>query len=164
MKVRVGFPSFCRKTMGIPFILLFANIWSILAAVRRPDARWIMILILCFVDAFSALEIGRVCRGYNIRTDGVEAIWFGIFRRFYPWSSFCSVSRENVNLGCRVVTHVICTQIPLKRQHGGMVDKEFLARHPFCALNIDMTEEQFAAFSALCPVPPPQQPQPRPID
>ena len=33
------------------------------------------------------------------------------------------------------------------------------ARHPFRVLDIDMTEEQFAAFGALCPVPP----QPRPI-
>ncbi len=147
--------------MGIPFILLFANIWIVLAAVRRPDARWIMILILCFVDAFSALEIGRVCRSYDIRTDGVEAIWFDIFRRFYPWSSFCSVSWERVNLGCRVVTRVLCTQIPLKRQRSGMVDKDFLGWHPFRVLDIDMTEEQFAAFSALCPVLPPQ---PRPID
>lgn len=37
-------------------------------------------------------------------------------RRFYPWSSFCSVSWERVNLSCRVVTDVLCTQIPLMPQ------------------------------------------------
>ena len=89
---------------------------------------------------------------YDIRTDGVVAIWFGIFRRFYPWSSFCSVSRENVNLGCRVVTGVLCTQIPLKRQRNGMVDKDFLGWHPFRVLDIDMTEEQLSEFSKYYPI------------
>lgn len=165
MKVNINFKYFSQNvSVGFCLILLGMTIAGVYAAVIRPDARWIIILVVFFTDLFSVFGIGRICRSYDIRTDGVVAIWFGIFRRFYPWSSFCSVSRENVNLGCRVVTRVICTQIPLKRQRGGMVDKEFLARHPFCALNIDMTEEQFAAFSALCPVPPPQQPQPRPID
>ena len=73
-------------------------------------------------------------------------------RRFYPWSSFCSVSRENVNLGCWVVTDVLCTQIPLKRQRNGMIDKEFLVRHPFRVLDIDMTEEQLSEFSKYYPI------------
>ncbi len=80
------------------------------------------------------------------------AIWFGIFRRFYPWSSFCSVSWERVNLGCRVVTGVLCTQIPLKRQRNGMVDKDFLGWHPFRVLDIDMTEEQLSEFSKYYPI------------
>lgn len=96
--------------------------------------------------------IGRICRSYDICTDGIVAIWFGIFRRFYPWASFCSVSRENVNLGRRVVTDVLCTQIPLKRQRNGMVDKEFLVRHPFRVLDIDMTEEQLSEFSKYYPI------------
>lgn len=73
-------------------------------------------------------------------------------RRFYPWSSFCSVSWERVNLSCRVVTDVLCTQIPLKRQRNGMVDKEFLVRHPFRALKINVTEEQLSEFSKYYPI------------
>lgn len=126
------------------------------AAVIRPDMRWILILMVFFTDFFCVFGIGRICRSYDICTDGIVAIWFGIFQRFYPWSSFCSVSRENVNLGCRVVTDVLCTQIPLKRQRNGMVDKEFLVRHPFRVLDIDMTEEQLSEFSKYYPIQPDQ--------
>ena len=128
------------------------TIAGVYAAVIRPDVRWIIILVVFFTDVFSVFGIGRICRSYDIRTDGVVAIWFGIFRRFYPWSSFCSVSWERVNLGCRVVTDVLCTQIPLKRQRNGMVDKEFLARHPFRALKINVTEEQLSEFSKYYPI------------
>ena len=164
MKIRIDFKYFSQNvSVGYCLILLGMTIAGVYAAVIRPDARWIIILVVLFTDFFCVFGIGRICRSYDIRTDGIVAIWFGIFRRFYPWSSFYSVSRENVNLGCRVVTDVLCTQIPLKRQRSGMVDKEFLVRHPFRVLDIDMTEEQFAAFGAFCPVPPPQPPQPRPI-
>lgn len=128
------------------------TIAGVYAAVIRPDARWIIILVVFFTDFFCVFGIGRICRSYDIRTDGVVAIWFGIFRRFYPWSSFCSVSRENVNLGCRVVTGVLCTQIPLKRQRNGMVGKDFLGWHPFRVLDIDMTEEQLSEFSKYYPI------------
>lgn len=128
------------------------TIAGVYAAVIRPDMRWILILMVFFTDFFCVFGIGRICRSYDIRTDGVVAIWFGIFRRFYPWSSFCSVSRENVNLGCRVVTDVLCTQIPLKRQRNGMVDKDFLGWHPFRVLDIDMTEEQLSEFSKYYPI------------
>ncbi len=33
-----------------------------------------------------------------------------------------------------------------------MVDKEFLARHPFRVLDIDMTEEQLSEFSKYYPI------------
>ena len=135
MKVNINFKFFSQSvSVGYCLILLGMTIECVYAAVIRPDARWLLILLTFFVDLFCVFDIGRICRSYDIRTDGVVAIWFGIFRRFYPWSSFCSVSWERVNLGCRVVTDVLCTQIPLKRQRNGMVDKEFLVRHPLsCA-------------------------------
>ena len=145
MKVNINFKFFSQSvSVGFCLILLGMTIAGVYAAVIRPDVRWIIILVVFFTDLFSVFGIGRICRSYDIRTDGVVAIWFGIFRRFYPWSSFCSVSRENVNLGCRVVTDVLCTQIPLKRQRNGMVDKDFLGWHPFRVLDIDMTEEQLS--------------------
>lgn len=148
MKVNINFKFFSQSvSVGFCLILLGMTIAGVYAAVIRPDARWIIIFVVFFTDLFSVFGIGRICRSYDIRTDGVVAIWFGIFRRFYPWSSFCSVSWERVNLGCRVVTGVLCTQIPLKRQRSGMVDKEFLVRHPFRALKINVTEEQLSEFS-----------------
>ena len=153
MKVNINFKFFSQSvSVGFCLILLGMTIAGVYAAVIRPDARWIIILVVFFTDLFSVFGIGRICRSYDIRTDGVVAIWFGIFRRFYPWTSFCSVSRENVNLGCRVVTDVLCTQIPLKRQRSGMVDKEFLVRHPFRALKINVTEEQLSEFSKYYPI------------
>lgn len=153
MKVNINFKFFSQSvSVGFCLILLGMTIAGVYAAVIRPDARWIIILVVFFTDLFSVFGIGRICRSYDIRTDGVVAIWFGIFRRFYPWSSFCSVSRENVNLGCRVVTDVLCTQIPLKRQRNGMVDKDFLGWHPFRVLDIDMTEEQLSEFSKYYPI------------
>lgn len=153
MKVNINFKFFSQSvSVGFCLILLGMTIAGVYAAVIRPDARWIIILVVFFTDVFSVLGIGRICRSYDIRTDGVVAIWFGIFRRFYPWSSFCSVSWERVNLGCRVVTGVLCTQIPLKRQRSGMVDKEFLVRHPFRALKINVTEEQLSEFSKYYPI------------
>ena len=62
------------------------------------------------------------------------------------------MSWERVNLGCRGVTGVLCTQIPLKRQRNGMVDKDFLGWHPFRVLDIDMTEEQLSEFSKYYPI------------
>lgn len=153
MRVNINFKFFSQSvSVGFCLILLGMTIAGVYAAVIRPDARWIIILVVFFTDLFSVFGIGRICRSYDIRTDGVVAIWFGIFRRFYPWSSFCSVSRENVNLGCRVVTDVLCTQIPLKRQRNGMVDKDFLGWHPFRVLDIDMTEEQLSEFSKYYPI------------
>lgn len=153
MRVNINFKYFSQYvSVGYCLILLGMTIAGAYAAVIRPDARWLLILLTFFADLFCVFDIGRICRSYDIRTDGVVAIWFGIFRRFYPWSSFCSVSRENVNLGCRVVTDVLCTQIPLKRQRNGMVDKEFLARHPFRALKINVTEEQLSEFSKYYPI------------
>ena len=153
MKVNISFKYFSQNvSVGYCLILLGMTIAGAYAAVIRPDMRWILILMVFFTDFFCVFGIGRICRSYDIRTDGVVAIWFGIFRRFYPWSSFCSVSRENVNLGCRVVTDVLCTQIPLKRQRNGMIDKEFLVRHPFRVLDIDMTEEQLSEFSKYYPI------------
>ena len=153
MKVNINFKFFSQSvSVGFCLILLGMTIAGVYAAVIRPDARWIIILVVFFTDLFSVFGIGRICRSYDIRTDGVVAIWFGIFRRFYPWSSFCSVSWERVNLGCRVVTGVLCTQIPLKRQRSGMVDKDFLGWHPFRVLDIDMTEEQLSEFSKYYPI------------
>ena len=153
MKVNISFKYFSQNvSAGYCLILLGMTIAGAYAAVIRPDMRWILILMVFFTDFFCVFGIGRICRSYDIRTDGVVAIWFGIFRRFYPWSSFCSVSWERVNLGCRVVTGVLCTQIPLKRQRSGMVDKEFLVRHPFRVLDIDMTEEQLSEFSKYYPI------------
>lgn len=153
MKVNISFKYFSQNvSVGYCLILLGMTIAGAYAAVIRPDMRWILILMVFFTDFFCVFGIGRICRSYDIRTDGVVAIWFGIFRRFYPWSSFCSVSRENVNLGCRVVTDVLCTQIPLKRQRNGMVDKDFLGWHPFRVLDIDMTEEQLSEFSKYYPI------------
>ena len=153
MKVNINFKFFSQSvSVGFCLILLGMTIAGVYAAVIRPDARWIIILVVFFTDLFSVFGIGRICRSYDIRTDSIVAIWFGIFRRFYPWSSFCSVSRENVNLGCRVVTDVLCTQIPLKRQRNGMVDKDFLGWHPFRVLDIDMTEEQLSEFSKYYPI------------
>ena len=153
MKVNINFKFFSQSvSVGFCLILLGMTIAGVYAAVIRPDARWIIILVVFFTDVFSVFGIGRICRSYDIRTDGVVAIWFGIFRRFYPWSSFCSVSWERVNLGCRVVTGVLCTQIPLKRQRSGMIDKEFLVRHPFRALKINVTEEQLSEFSKYYPI------------
>ena len=153
MKVNINFKFFSQSvSVGFCLILLGMTIAGVYAAVIRPDARWIIILVVFFTDFFCVFGIGRICRSYDICTDGIVAIWFGIFRRFYPWSSFCSVSRENVNLGCRVVTDVLCTQIPLKRQRNGMVDKDFLGWHPFRVLDIDMTEEQLSEFSKYYPI------------
>lgn len=153
MRVNISFKFFSQSvSVGFCLILLGMTIAGVYAAVIRPDARWIIILVVFFTDLFSVFGIGRICRSYDIRTDGVVAIWFGIFRRFYPWSSFCSVSWERVNLSCRVVTDVLCTQIPLKRQRNGMVDKEFLVRHPFRALKINVTEEQLSEFSKYYPI------------
>ena len=153
MKVNINFKFFSQSvSVGFCLILLGMTIAGVYAAVIRPDARWIIILVVFFTDVFSVFGIGRICRSYDIRTDGVVAIWFGIFRRFYPWSSFCSVSWERVNLGRRVVTDVLCTQIPLKRQRSGMIDKEFLVRHPFRALKINVTEEQLSEFSKYYPI------------
>lgn len=153
MRVNISFKFFSQSvSVGFCLILLGMTIAGVYAAVIRPDARWIIILVVFFTDLFSVFGIGRICRSYDICTDGIVAIWFGIFRRFYPWSSFCSVSRENVNLGCRVVTDVLCTQIPLKCQRSGMVDKEFLVRHPFRALKINVTEEQLSEFSKYYPI------------
>lgn len=153
MRVNINFKYFSQNvSVGYCLILLGMTIAGVYAAVIRPDARWIIILVVFFTDFFCVFGIGRICRSYDIRTDGVVAIWFGIFRRFYPWSSFCSVSWERVNLGCRVVTGVLCTQIPLKRQRSGMIDKEFLVRHPFRALKINVTEEQLSEFSKYYPI------------
>ena len=153
MKVNINFKFFSQSvSVGFCLILLGMTIAGVYAAVIRPDMRWILILMVFFTDFFCVFGIGRICRSYDICTDGIVAIWFGIFRRFYPWSSFCSVSRENVNLGCRVVTDVLCTQIPLKRQRSGMVDKNFLGWHPFRVLDIDMTEEQLSEFSKYYPI------------
>ena len=153
MKVNINFKFFSQSvSVGFCLILLGMTIAGVYAAVIRPDACWIIILVVFFTDFFCVFGIGRICRSYDICTDGIVAIWFGIFRRFYPWSSFCSVSRENVNLGCRVVTDVLCTQIPLKRQRSGMVDKNFLGWHPFRVLDIDMTEEQLSEFSKYYPI------------
>lgn len=153
MKVNISFKYFSQNvSVGYCLILLGMTVAGVYAAVIRPDARWIIILVVFFTDFFCVFGIGRICRSYDICTDGIVAIWFGIFRRFYPWSSFCSVSRENVNLGCRVVTDVLCTQIPLKRQRNGMVDKDFLGWHPFRVLDIDMTEEQLSEFSKYYPI------------
>lgn len=153
MRVNINFKYFSQSvSVGYCLILLGMTIECVYAAVIRPDARWLLILLTFFVDLFCVFDIGRICRSYDIRTDGIVAIWFGIFRRFYPWSSFCSVSWERVNLGCRVVTGVLCTQIPLKRQRSGMVDKEFLVRHPFRALKINVTEEQLSEFSKYYPI------------
>ncbi len=153
MKVNINFKFFSQSvSVGFCLILLGMTIAGVYAAVIRPDARWIIILVVFFTDLFSVFDIGRICRSYDIRTDGVVVIWFGIFRRFYPWTSFCSVSWERVNLGRRVVTGVLCTQIPLKRQRSGMIDKEFLVRHPFRALKINVTEEQLSEFSKYYPI------------
>lgn len=153
MRVNINFKFFSQSvSVGFCLILLGMTIECVYAAVIRPDARWLLILLTFFVDLFCVFDIGRICRSYDIRTDGVVAIWFGIFRRFYLWSSFCSVSWERVNLGCRVVTGVLCTQIPLKRQRSGMIDKEFLVRHPFRALKINVTEEQLSEFSKYYPI------------
>ena len=141
-----------NSVMSCSICILGMTIAGVYAEVIRPDARWIIILMVFFTDFFCVFGIGRICRSYDICTDGIVAIWFGIFRRFYPWSSFCSVSREDVNLGRRVVTDVLCTQIPLKRQRSGMVDKEFLVRHPFRALKINVTEEQLSEFSKYYPI------------
>ena len=153
MKVNINFKFFSQSvSVGFCLILLGMTIAGAYAAVIRPDMRWILILMVFFTDFFCVFGIGRICRSYDICTDGIVAIWFGIFRRFYPWSSFCSVSWERVNLGCRVVTGVLCTQIPLKRQRNGMVDKDFLGWHPFRVLDIDMTGEQLSKFSKYYPI------------
>ena len=153
MKVNISFKYFSQNvSVGYCLILLGMTIAGAYAAVIRPDMRWVLILMVFFTDFFCVFGIGRICRSYDICTDGIVAIWFGIILLFYAWSSFCSVSRENVNLGCRVVTDVLCTQIPLKRQRNGMVDKDFLVRHPFRVLDIDMTEEQLSEFSKYYPI------------
>ena len=153
MKVNISFKYFSQNvSVGYCLILLGMTIAGAYAAVIRPDMRWVLILMVFFTDFFCVFGIGRICRSYDICTEGILAMRFEIFLRFYPWSSFCSVSRENVNLGCRVVTDVLCTQIPLKRQRNGMVDKDFLVRHPFRVLDIDMTEEQLSEFSKYYPI------------
>ena len=157
MRVNISFQYFSQNvSVGYCLILLGMTVAGVYAAVIWPVARRFIILVVFFTDFFCVFGIGRICRSYDICTDGIVAIWFGIFRRFYPWSSFCSVSRENVNLGCRVVTDVLCTQIPLKRQRNGMVDKDFLGWHPFRVLDIDMTEEQLSEFSKYYPIQPDQ--------
>ena len=83
MKVNINFKFFSQSvSVGFCLILLGMTIAGVYAAVIRPDARWIIILVVFFTDLFSVFGIGRICRSYDIRTDGVVAIWFGIFRRF----------------------------------------------------------------------------------
>ena len=125
MRVNINFKYFSQNvSVGYCLILLGMTIAGAYAAVIRPDMRWILILMVFFTDFFCVFGIGRICRSYDICTDGIVAIWFGIFRRFYPWSSFRS----------------------------GMVDKEFLVRHPFRALKINVTEEQLSEFSKYYPI------------
>lgn len=132
MKVNINFKFFSQSvSVGFCLILLGMTIAGVYAAVIRPDARWIIILVVFFTDVFSVFGIGRICRSYDIRTDGVVAIWFGIFRRFYPWTSFCSVSWERVNLGRRVVTDVLCTQIPLSASATAWLTRIFWGGIPF---------------------------------
>lgn len=61
-------------SVGYCLILLGVTIECAYAAMIRPDARWLLILLTFFVDLFCVFDIGRICRSYDIRTDGVVAI------------------------------------------------------------------------------------------
>ena len=71
MKVNINFKFFSQNvSVGFCLILLGMTIAGVYAAVIRPDARWIIILVVFFTDLFSVFGIGRICRSYDIRTDG----------------------------------------------------------------------------------------------
>lgn len=75
MKVNISFKYFSQNvSVGYCLILLGMTIAGVYAAVIRPDVRWIIILVVFFTDLFSVFGIGRICRSYDIRTDGVVAI------------------------------------------------------------------------------------------
>lgn len=75
MKVNINFKFFSQSvSVGYCLILLGMTIECVYAAVIRPDARWLLILLTFFVDLFCVFGIGRICRSYDIRTDGVVAI------------------------------------------------------------------------------------------
>ena len=130
VRIQPGVPDFLSKALAAR-AFVFYPFWCFLAAYSMPS---------------------RGCRPLFARGWAAAASNACSPRRFYPWTSFCSVSWERVNLGCRVVTGVLRTQIPLKRQRSGMVDKEFLVRHPFRALKINVTEEQLSEFSKYYPI------------
>lgn len=75
MKVNISFKYFFQNvSVGYCLILLGMTIECVYAAVIRPDARWLLILLTFFIDLFCVFDIGRICRSYDIRTDGVVAI------------------------------------------------------------------------------------------
>ena len=75
MKVNISFKYFSQNvSVGYCLILLGVTIECAYAAMIRPDARWLLILLTFFVDLFCVFGIGRICRSYDIRTDGVVAI------------------------------------------------------------------------------------------
>lgn len=75
MKVNINFKFFSQNvSVGYCLILLGMTIECVYAAMIRPDARWLLILLTFFIDLFCVFGIGRICRSYDIRTDGVVAI------------------------------------------------------------------------------------------
>lgn len=139
-------------TLGLPAIVLANHIVLIVIFVRRPEAdiRLASVLAICLQDVIAGFEIGRICRTYRIDYDGITACWFGIFRRYYPWEDFCAVGKQNVFLGARSVDRIICSQIPLKIRKDGMVDKEWIAKHPIKVLDIELSENQYQEFFQYC--------------
>lgn len=139
-------------TLGLPAIALANNISLIIILVRRPelDIRLASILAICLQDVLVGFGIGRVCRTYRIDYDGITACWFGIFRRHYPWECFCTIGKQTVYLGARTVDCIICSQIPLKMSKDGMIDNEWIVRHPIKVLDIELPENQYQEFYQYC--------------
>ena len=75
MRVNINFKFFSQSvSVGFCLILLGMTIAGAYAAVIRPDMRWILILMVFFTDFFCVFGIGRICRSYDICTDGIVAI------------------------------------------------------------------------------------------
>ena len=75
MRVNINFKYFSQNvSVGYCLILLGMTIAGVYAEVIRPDARWIIILMVFFTDFFCVFGIGRICRSYDICTDGIVAI------------------------------------------------------------------------------------------
>ena len=67
MKVNINFKFFSQNvSVGYCLILLGMTIECVYAAVIRPDARWLLILLTFFVDLFCVFDIGRICRSLEI--------------------------------------------------------------------------------------------------
>lgn len=147
MDFKWDFDFFRRNvSLGIPAFILADHIVAIIVFIQRPDVRMAVIIALCIQDAVAALEIGRMCRTYHIDEKGITACWFGLFRKYYPWGTFCSVGKQIVFLGERTIDCIICSQIPLKIRKDGLIDKEWVGSHPVKVLEIELPEHQYEGF------------------